>query len=43
MYKTMMSDEIWDNFSFVIRDDRTGEVWYVKIKDFFHNAEVVDL
>lgn len=35
------SDELWDNFSFKVRDDRTGETGYVKIKDFFENTEVV--
>jgi hypothetical protein len=33
-------DELWDNFSFKVRDDRTGEVGYVKIKDFFENIEI---
>lgn len=37
----IMSDEFWDNFSFTVRDDRTGEIGYVKIKDFFENIEVV--
>lgn len=37
----ILSDELWDNFSFVVRDDRTGEIGYVKIKDFFENTEVV--
>ena len=35
------SDELWDNFSFVVHDDSTGEIGYVKIKDFFENTEVV--
>lgn len=34
-------DELWENFSFAVRDDRTGEIGYVKIKDFFENTEVV--
>lgn len=34
------SDELWDNFSFTVRDDRTGEIGYVKIKDFFENTEI---
>lgn len=34
-------DELWDNFSFAIRDDRTGEIGYIKIKDFFEITEVV--
>ena len=38
----IMGDEFWDNFSFVVRDDRTGEIGYVKIKDFFENTEVVE-
>lgn len=37
----IMSDELWDNFSFTVRDNRTGEIGYVKIKDFFENIEVV--
>lgn len=37
----IMSDELWDNFSFAVRDDRTGEIGYIKIKDFFENTEVV--
>mgnify|MGYP007013869552 CR=1 FL=1 len=37
----IMSDELWDNFSFVVRDDRTGKIGHVKIKDFFENTEVV--
>lgn len=35
------NDELWENFSFTVRDDRTGEIGYVKIKDFFENTEVV--
>lgn len=34
------TDEIWYNCSFVIRDDRTGEISYVKIKDFLGSLEV---
>lgn len=37
----IMSDELWDNFSFAVRDDRTGKIGYVKIKDFFENTEIV--
>lgn len=37
----IMSDELWDNFSFTVRDDRTGEIGYVKIKDFFEQTVVV--
>lgn len=37
----IMTDELWENFSFVVRDDRTGDIGYVKIKDFFENTEVV--
>lgn len=37
----IMSDEIWNNFSFAVRDDRTDEIGYVKIKDFFESTEVV--
>lgn len=37
----IMSDELWNNFSFTVRDDRTGEIGYVKIKDFFENTEAV--
>lgn len=35
------SDELWDNFSLTVRDDRTGNIGYVKIKDFFECTEVV--
>lgn len=35
------NDELWDNFSFAVRDNRTGEIGYVKIKDFFENTEIV--
>ena len=35
------SDELWENFSFAVRDDRNGETGYVKIKDFFESIEVV--
>ena len=37
----IMTDELWDNFSFAVRDDRTGEICYVKIKDFFEQTEIV--
>lgn len=37
----IMTDELWDNFSFVVRNDRTGLIGYVKIKDFFEQTEVV--
>lgn len=37
----IMSDELWDNFSFTVRDDRTGEIGYIRIKEFFENTEVV--
>lgn len=33
-------DDLWDNFSFVVRADRTGEIVYVKIRDFFENTEI---
>lgn len=36
----IMVDELWDNFSFTVRDDRTGKIGYVKIKDFFENTEI---
>ena len=36
----IMADELWENFSFAVRDDRTGEIGYVKIKDFFENLEI---
>lgn len=36
----LMIDALWDNFSFTVRDDRTGEIGYVKIKDFFENTEI---
>ncbi len=35
------SDELWDSFSFTVRNDKTGEIGYVKIKDFFENTEIV--
>lgn len=38
----IMSDGLWDNFSFAVRDDRTGEIGYVKIKDFFENTEIAE-
>lgn len=38
----IMSDELWDNFSFAVRDDRTGKIGYIKIKDFFENTMVVE-
>ena len=34
------SNEIWENFSFAVRDDRNGETSYVKIKDFLGDLEV---
>ena len=37
----IMVDDLWDNFSFAVRDDRDGKIGYVKIKDFFENTEVV--
>lgn len=37
----IMTDELWENFSFAVRDDRTGEIGYVKIQDFFENTEIV--
>ena len=37
----IMGDELWENFSFAVRDDRTGKISYVKIKDFFEIIEVV--
>lgn len=35
------SDELWDNFSFAVRDDRTGRIGYVKIREFFESTEIV--
>lgn len=35
------SDELCDNFSFAVRDDRNGKIGYIKIKDFFENTEIV--
>lgn len=37
----IVGDELWDNFSFAVRDDRTGKIGYVRIKDFFENLEIV--
>lgn len=37
----IVSGELWDNFSFAVRDNRNGKIGYVKIKDFFENTEVV--
>ena len=37
----IMGDEFWNNFSFVVRDDRTGEIGYIKVKDFFEQIEIV--
>jgi hypothetical protein len=37
----IMTDELWENFSFAVRNDRTGEIGYVKIKEFFESIEVV--
>lgn len=34
------TDELWENFSFAVRDNRTGDTGYIKIKDFFENTEV---
>ena len=36
------SDELWDNFSFVVRDNRNGELAYINIREFFEHTEVVD-
>lgn len=35
------ADELLNNFSFVVHDDRTGKIGYVRIKDFFESIEVV--
>lgn len=35
----IMAEELWDNFSFVVRDNRTGDICYVKIRDFFENTK----
>lgn len=36
----IMSDDLWDNYSFVVRDDNTGRIGFVKIKDFFAGVEI---
>ena len=41
MGKEIKSDDLWENYSFAIRNDKTGEIWYVKIKDFFEQTKVV--
>ena len=37
-----MSDDLWDNYSFAVRNDKNGQIGYVKIKDFMDVIEIVE-
>lgn len=36
------TDDLWENYSFAIRNDKTKEIVYVKVKDFMGAMEIVE-
>lgn len=36
------SDELWENYSFAIRNDKTKEIVYIKVKDLIGAMEIVE-